>query len=74
MIKGISYLSFENGLEGTHPIDLAIKEAKFHGFSALNWQYRIKAYLLPQPLNMNAKKFDNKSMIPDFLLTVWQAE
>ncbi len=35
MIKGISYLSFENGLEGTHPIDLAIKETKFHGFSAL---------------------------------------
>ena len=35
MIKGISYLSFENGLEGTHPIDLAIKEAKSHGFSAL---------------------------------------
>jgi len=35
MIKGISYLSFENGLEGTHPIDLAIKETKSHGFSAL---------------------------------------
>ncbi len=35
MIKGISYLSFENGLEGTYPIDLAIKEAKSHGFSAL---------------------------------------
>ena len=35
MIKGISYLSFENGLEGTHPIDLAIKQAKSHGFDAL---------------------------------------
>ena len=35
MIKGISYLSFENGLEGAHPIDLAIKQAKSHGFDAL---------------------------------------
>ena len=35
MIKGISYLSFENGLEGGHPIDSALKQTKSHGFDAL---------------------------------------
>ena len=35
MIKGISYLSFENGLEGGHPIDSALKQTKAHGFDAL---------------------------------------
>ena len=35
MIKGISYLSFENGLEGGHSIDSALKETKSYGFDSL---------------------------------------
>jgi len=35
MIKGISYLSFENGLEGEHPIESALKQTKSYGFDAL---------------------------------------
>ena len=35
MIKGISYLSFENGLSNNEPIDSALSQTKMHGFDAL---------------------------------------
>ena len=35
MIKGISYLSFENGLSNNEPIESALSETKMHGFDAL---------------------------------------
>ena len=35
MIKGISYLSFENGLSNTESIDSAISQTKSNGFDAL---------------------------------------
>ena len=35
MIKGISYLSFENGLSNTESIDSALTQAKSNGFDAL---------------------------------------
>ena len=35
MIKGISYLSFENGLSNNEPIESALSQSKMHGFDAL---------------------------------------
>ena len=35
MIKGISYLSFENGLSNNEPIESALSQTKMHGFDAL---------------------------------------
>ena len=35
MIKGISYLSFENGLSNNESIDSALSQTKMHGFEAL---------------------------------------
>ena len=35
MIKGISYLSFENGLSNNEPIESALSQTKLHGFDAL---------------------------------------
>ena len=35
MIKGISYLSFENGLENTQSIESALEQTKNYGFDAL---------------------------------------
>ena len=35
MIKGISYLSFENGLENTQSIESALEQTKTYGFDAL---------------------------------------
>ena len=35
MIKGISYLSFENGLSNTESIDSALTQTKSSGFNAL---------------------------------------
>ena len=35
MIKGISYLSFENGLSNIEPIESALSQTKMHGFDAL---------------------------------------
>ena len=35
MIKGISYLSFENGLSNNESIESALSETKMHGFDAL---------------------------------------
>lgn len=35
MISGVSYWSFEHGLDNTHPIDAALAEAKAAGFDAL---------------------------------------
>ena len=35
MIKGISYLSFENGLSNNESIESALSQTKMHGFDAL---------------------------------------
>ena len=35
MIKGISYLSFENGLSNNEPIESALSQTKMHGFDTL---------------------------------------
>ena len=35
MIKGISYLSFENGLSNNEPIESVLSQTKMHGFDAL---------------------------------------
>jgi len=35
LIKGISYLSFENGLSNNEPIESALSQTKMHGFDAL---------------------------------------
>ena len=35
MIKGISYLSFENGLANTQSIESALEQTKTYGFDAL---------------------------------------
>ena len=35
MIKGISYLSFENGLANTQSIESALAQTKTYGFDAL---------------------------------------
>ena len=35
MIKGISYISFENGLSNNEPIESALSQTKMHGFDAL---------------------------------------
>ena len=35
MIKGVSYLSFENGLSNNEPIESALSQTKMHGFDAL---------------------------------------
>ena len=70
MIKGISYLSFENGLEGGHLLIQPSNKPNLMASMHLNWQYRPKVYSLPQPLKMSVKKFANKLMILAFLSIV----
>jgi len=47
MIKGISYLSFEKGLEGGHHIDSTLKQTKSHGFDALELAISTQGVLTP---------------------------
>jgi len=48
MIKSISYWSMEKGLEGTHPIDDALRQARDDGFEGLELCVGLSGVLTPE--------------------------
>jgi len=68
LIKGISYLSFENGLSNNESIESALSQTKSNGFDALELSVSNEGVINTNTSKLNAKLYANKSMIQVFLL------
>ena len=73
MIKGISYLSFENGLSNTESIDSALIQTKSSGFDALELSVSSEGVVNTQTSKMECstirKKIDDSGIFVDSIAT-----
>ena len=73
MIKGISYLSFENGLSNNEPIDSALSQTKMHGFDALELSVSSEGVISTNSskaeCEMMRKRIDDSGVFVDSIAT-----
>ena len=73
MIKGISYLSFENGLSNTESIDSALTQTKSSGFNALELSVSSEGVVNTNTSKMECstirKKIDDSGIFVDSIAT-----
>ena len=73
MIKGISYLSFENGLSNTESIDSALTQTKSSGFDALELSVSSEGFVNTNTSKMECstirKKIDDSGIFVDSIAT-----
>ena len=73
MIKGISYLSFENGLSNNEPIESALSQTKMHGFDALELSVSSEGVISTNSskaeCEMMRKRIDDSGVFVDSIAT-----
>ncbi len=73
MIKGISYLSFENGLSNNESIESALSQTKMHGFDALELSVSSEGVITTNSskaeCEMIRKRIDNSGVFVDSIAT-----
>ena len=73
MIKGISYLSFENGLSNNESIDSALSQTKMHGFEALELSVSSEGVISTNSskaeCEMMRKRIDDSGVFVDSIAT-----
>ncbi|MEC7596402.1 MAG: sugar phosphate isomerase/epimerase family protein [Pseudomonadota bacterium] len=73
MIKGISYLSFENGLSNNESIESALSQTKMHGFDALELSVSIEGVISTNSskaeCEMIRKRIDDSGVFVDSIAT-----
>ena len=73
MIKGISYLSFENGLSNNEPIESALSQSKMHGFDALELSVSSEGVISTNSskaeCEMMRKRIDDSGVFVDSIAT-----
>ena len=73
MIKGISYLSFENGLSNNEPIESALSQTKMHGFDALELSVSSEGVITTNSskaeCEMMRKRIDDSGVFVDSIAT-----
>ena len=73
MIKGISYLSFENGLSNNESIESALSQTKMHGFEALELSVSsegvIRTNSSKAECEMMRKRIDDSGVFVDSIAT-----
>ena len=73
MIKGISYLSFENGLSNNEPIESALSETKMHVFDALELSVSSEGVISTNSskaeCEMMRKRIDDSGVFVDSIAT-----
>ena len=73
MIKGISYLSFENGLSNNEPIESALSQTKMHGFEALELSVSSEGVISTNSskaeCEMMRKRIDDSGVFVDSIAT-----
>ena len=73
MIKGISYLSFENGLSNNEPIESALSQTKMHGFDTLELSVSSEGVIntnsSKEECEMIRKRIDDSGVFVDSIAT-----
>ena len=73
MIKGISYLSFENGLSNNESIESALSQSKMHGFDALELSVSSEGVISTNSskaeCEMMRKRIDDSGVFVDSIAT-----
>ena len=73
MIKGISYLSFENGLSNNESIESALSQTKMHGFDALELSVSSEGVITTNSskaeCEMMRKRIDDSGVFVDSIAT-----
>ncbi len=73
MIKGISYLSFENGLSNNESIESALSQTKMHGFDALELSVSSEGVITTNSskaeCEMMRKRMDDSGVFVDSIAT-----
>ena len=70
MIKGISYLSFENGLSNNESIESALSQTQSNGFDALELSVSNEGVIKTSTAKVSVKLFVKKLMTLAYLLIV----